>query len=126
MNFTEFLGLRVAETHADGVTIECPLKDFYFNPDGSLHGGLIATIADEAVWFAIEQATNGSRHSTTVELKVNFLRPALETERLRARARLVKTGKTLCVGTVELHDDRGTLCAIASVTYMLLGEKPAA
>jgi acyl-coenzyme A thioesterase PaaI-like protein len=33
---------------------------------------------------------------------------------------LVKAGRTLCVGTVELTDDRGTLCAIATVTYMLL------
>ncbi len=120
MNFTEFLQIRVAETHDDGVTIEVPMKDFYFNPDGSLHGGLIATIADESVWYAIENALNSSRHSTTIELKVNYLRAAKNTALVRARTKLVKAGRTLCVGTVEVTDERGTLCAIASVTYMLL------
>src|SRR5262245_41257154 len=101
MTFTEFLEIQVVAEHEDGVTIEVPLKDFYFNPDGSLHGGLIATIADEAVWYAIEEALQSSRHSTTVELKVNYLRAA-KTPVLRARAKLVKQGRTLCVGSVDL------------------------
>lgn len=123
MTFTEFLGLRVIESRADGVTIECPLKDFYFNPDGSLHGGLIATVADEAVWYAMEHVLGGPRRSTTVELKVNYLRPVLNSTVVRANATLVKTGRTLCVGTVSLTDERGTLCSIATVTYMLLETK---
>ncbi|MDX1981321.1 MAG: PaaI family thioesterase [Bryobacteraceae bacterium] len=123
MNYTEFMEIRVSAEHDDGVTIECPLKDFYFNPDGSLHGGLIATIADEAVWFALERHYQQSRHSTTTELKVNYLRPATGTGKVFARARLIKAGKTLCVGTVELSDERGALCAFATVTYMMLGQK---
>ncbi|MBL8176338.1 MAG: PaaI family thioesterase [Bryobacterales bacterium] len=123
MTFTEFLKLRVTELRLDGVTIECPLEPFYFNPDQTLHGGLIATVADEAVWCALEHVLQQSRHSTTVELKVNYLRPAMNTAVLRARTTLVKTGRTLVVGTVELSDERGTLCAIATVTYMLLGER---
>lgn len=123
MNYTEFLGLRISEKHEDGVTIECELKEFYFNPDGSLHGGVIATIADEAVWFAIEERFASSRFTTTTELKVNYLRAVTASKRVLARARLLKAGKTLCVGSVELLDDRGALCAFATVTYMLLGEK---
>lgn len=123
MTYTEFLKLSVAEEHDDGVTIECPLEPFYFNPDGTLHGGLIATIADEAVWYALERATGRTRHSTTVELKVNYLRGVVDTAVLRARTRLLKTGRTLVMGAVELSDERGTLCAYATVTYMLLGEK---
>jgi len=124
MNYTEFLKLKVVATHDDGVTIECPLEPFYFNPDGSLHGGLIATIADEAVWFAMESKLVGTpRNSTTVELKVNYLQAVMNTAMLRARARIVKLGRTLCVGTVELLDEREGLCAIATVTYMLLGPK---
>lgn len=123
MTFTDFLQLKVIEENQSGVTIECPLQPFYFNPDGTLHGGLIAAVADEAVWYALEHVLNRTRNSTTVELKVNYLRPAIDTASLRARAHLVKTGKTLVVGTVELTDDRSMLCAIATVTYMLLGEK---
>ena len=125
MTFTDFLELKITDKREDGITIECPLKDFYFNPDGSLHGGLTAAIADESVWYAIEHVLNSTRHSTTIELKVNYLRAAANTSVLRARCTLVKTGRTLCTGTIELSDERGTLCAIASATYMLLGEKAA-
>lgn len=123
MTFTEFLELRQTETFENGVAIECPLKPFFFNPDGSVHGGLIATVADESVWYALEHVTGSTRNSTTVELKVNYLRMASNTNLLRARATLVKTGNTLCVGTVEVTDAQGTLCAIATATYMLLDER---
>ena len=126
MTFTEFLELSVIATRDSGITLSCPLKPFYFNPDGSLHGGLIATIADEAVWYALEHVLNHERESTTIELKVNYLRAAKNTNTLQAAAKLVKTGKTLVVGTVELSDEHGVLCAIATVTYMLLGERKAA
>lgn len=120
MTFTEFLQLKVIEEFESGVTIECPLQRFFFNPDGSLHGGLIATVADESVWYAMQHVLSGTPHTTTVELKVNYLRPAMNSSVLRARATLVKTGRTLVVGTVELRDEQATLCAIATVTYMLL------
>ncbi|MBI3209649.1 MAG: PaaI family thioesterase [Candidatus Solibacter usitatus] len=123
MTFTDFLELRVTERRDDGVTIECQLKDFFFNPDGTLHGGLIATVADEAVWYAIMHLVQPEPATTTVELKVNYLRAVRESTVLRAKAKMVKTGRTLCVGTVELMDEQGTLCAIATVTYMLLGVK---
>ena len=123
MNFTEFLQLQVIEETPSGVTILCPLQPLFFNPDGSLHGGIIASIADEAVWYALEHVLKRTRNSTTVELKVNYLRPAANCTVLRARANLVKTGRTLVVGTVDLTDERNTLCAIATVTYMLLGER---
>ncbi len=123
MNFTDFLDLRIATRHEDGVTVECALKDIHYNPDGSLHGGLIASIADEAVWCAIDDKFRNTRYATTTELKVNYLRAVSASEKLTARTRMLKTGRTLCVGSVELTDDRGALCAFATVTYMLLGEK---
>jgi uncharacterized protein (TIGR00369 family) len=123
MTFTDFLQLKVVAQTENAVTIECPLQSFFFNPDGSLHGGLIATLADESVWYALEHVTGATRNSTTVELKVNYLRAAINTTVARATATIVKAGRTLVTGTVEVTDERGTLCAIATVTYMLLGEK---
>ncbi|MCS7023656.1 MAG: PaaI family thioesterase [Bryobacteraceae bacterium] len=123
MNFTEWLGIRVVEESSEGVAIEIDTRDFYFNPDGSLHGGLIATLVDECVWFAMERSAKITRSSTTVELKVNYLRPLKNSTVARAKARLVKTGRTLCTGTVEVSDERGALCAIGIATYMLLDNR---
>jgi acyl-CoA thioesterase len=119
MPFENHLKLRVAERHADGVTVHFPLSPEFLNSQGVLHGGITATIADEAAWHAIENHFGKPTNCTTTELKVNYLRPILG-EKAVARAYLVRAGKTLCVSRVDILDDAKQLAAIAIVTYMLL------
>jgi len=120
MSFEHALNLRVIEKHSDGVTVEFDLLPGWLNSHGVMHGGITASIADEAAWHAIETHFGyGSRKSTTTELKVNYLRP-IAGNTVSARARLVRAGKTLCVAQIEISDDQKNLAAIAIVTYMLL------
>jgi uncharacterized protein (TIGR00369 family) len=120
MPFEHTLNLRVTETHPDGVTVEFDLLPAYLNSHGVLHGGVTASIADEAAWHAIENHFGyGARKSTTTELKVNYLRP-IEGKIVSARARLVRAGKTLCVSQVDISDEKNNLAGIAIVTYILL------
>jgi acyl-CoA thioesterase len=119
MPFENHLKLHVAERHADGVTIHFPLSLEFINSQGVLHGGITATIADEAAWHAIENHFGKPTNCTTTELKVNYLRPIMG-EKVIARAYLVRAGKTLCVSRIDIFDDTGNLAAIAIVTYMLL------
>ena len=111
--------LTVAERHADGVTIHFPLSPDFLNSHGVLHGGIAATIADEAAWHAIENHFGKPTNCTTTELKVNYLRP-ITGKTVIARAYLVRAGKTLCVSRIDIFDDTNNLAAIAIVTYMLL------
>ena len=119
MPFENNLNLRLAQKHDDGVTMEFDLLPHYLNSQGSLHGGVTASLADEAAWHAIENKFGyGARKSTTTELKVNYLLPIMG-DKVIARAYLVRAGKTLCVSRVDIFD--GTkLAAIGIVTYMLL------
>jgi uncharacterized protein (TIGR00369 family) len=119
MPFENHLKLTVAERHADGVTVHFPLSPEFLNSQGVLHGGITATIADEAAWHAIENHFGKPTNCTTTELKVNYLRPILG-EKAVARAYLVRAGKTLCVSRVDILDNANQLAAIAIVTYMLL------
>jgi uncharacterized protein (TIGR00369 family) len=119
MSFEHQLNLRVARKHSDGVTVHFDLLREYLNSNGVLHGGVTASIADEAAWHAIVNWPGyGSRKSTTTELKVNYLRP-IGGKKVIARAILVRTGKTLCVSRVDIFDEKKHLSAIAIVTYML-------
>ncbi len=111
--------LTVAERHADGVTIHFPISPDFLNSQGVLHGGITATIADEAAWHAIEHHFGKPANCTTTELKVNYLRPIMG-KIVIARAYLVRAGKTLCVSRIDIFDDTNNLAAIAIVTYMLL------
>jgi uncharacterized protein (TIGR00369 family) len=105
--------------HVDGVTINCPLREELLNSNGVLHGGVVASIADEAAWHAMLHAYGSERQATTTELKVNYLRPLAGT-RVIARAYTLRAGKTLHVSRVDLFDTQKRLAAVAVVTYMLL------
>jgi uncharacterized protein (TIGR00369 family) len=120
MAFEHQLNLRVARKHKDGVTVHFDLLPQYLNSTGVLHGGVTASLADEAAWHAIESHFGyGKRQSTTTELKVNYLRP-IGGKKVVARAYLVRAGKTLCVSRVDIFDEKKTLSAIGIVTYILL------
>jgi len=114
------LNLKLAEKHEDGVTMEFDLLPQFLNSQGNLHGGVTASLADEAAWHAVENKFGyGARKSTTTELKVNYLRPIVG-DKVFARAVLVRAGQTLCVSRVDIFDEKKKLSAIGIVTYMLL------
>jgi acyl-CoA thioesterase len=119
MPFNNMLGVRVLRKHNDGVTIGCELRDDLRNGAGVLHGGVTATLADVAVGFAVANHFGATRRATTVELKINYLRPIAH-GRINARARLLRVGSNLVVGSVDIKDSAGKLAASALVTYMLL------
>ena len=122
MPFENTLGLRVVRKHADGVTIDFPLRAEFLNGNGVLHGGIIAAVADEAAWHALVHAHAGHSEMTTTELKVNYLRP-MAGKKVVARVYVLRAGKKLSVTRVDLLDAQRRLSAIAIVTYMLLPAK---
>jgi uncharacterized protein (TIGR00369 family) len=115
-DFNHYLGIRLAGSHADGVTIECRLGKKHLNFAGVLHGGVTAALADVAVGQALLRR---GRKCTTVELKISYLRPVTG-RKVTARSHLLRIGKTLCIGRVDVFDEEKKLAAVAIVTYMLL------
>lgn len=119
MPFNKLIGVRVLRRHADGVTIECAMRDELRNTAGVLHGGVTATLADAAVGIALASHFGGRRACTTTDLKINYL-SAVADGKITARSHLLRIGRHLCVARVDLTDSRGKLIAVAIVTYMLL------
>jgi acyl-CoA thioesterase len=117
--FNKLIGLELVKVHRDGITIQCRVRPELLNSAGVVHGGVTASLADAAVGTALQHYFGGTRKFTTVELKVNYFRPVTE-GRLRARCRLVRIGSRICVGTVDISDDRRRSVGLAIATYMLL------
>jgi uncharacterized protein (TIGR00369 family) len=117
--FNQHLGITVEAAHEDGITIACSMRPEFRNGHGVLHGGVIATLADVAVGVALKPRI-APRTATTIDLKVNYLKPLVD-GRLYARCYLVRVGKTLITGRVDLSDDAGNLMAIAIASYMIIG-----
>lgn len=119
MAFEHDLGLRLSRRYRDGIRLELALRPELLNSNGVLHGGITASVADEAAWWVIQHHFRGERQATTAELKINYLLP-IAGRKLTARAYLLRAGRKLCVSRVDVHDEKRRLAAAAIVTYMLL------
>jgi uncharacterized protein (TIGR00369 family) len=97
-----------------------PAKRFY-NPLGTVHGGWAATLLDSCVGCAIQTTLPKGTAYTTLELKVNYVRPIQEdTGLLRAEGVVIHPGRRAATASGELRDEAGRLYAHASTTCLVL------
>lgn len=83
-----------------------------------IHGGVLAALADTAAALAIYTRIPSRTRIATVEMSISFLSPH-ERGRLRAEARVLRVGKRLAVGEVEIRDQQRNLVAKSLLTYSL-------
>jgi len=86
---------------------------------GVLHGGFLAIVADAAVHTAADTLMGPGETLTTVELKTNFL-AAVRGQDVIGEATIVKRGRTLVLGDVDIRSESGELVGKSLVTYMVL------
>ncbi len=109
----------------DGTSVfEMEADERHWNPMGTLHGGVLCDIADIAMGFAYASMLEEGESFTTLEIKINFLRPVWKAK-LRATARIVKKGKKIGLVECDVTDEKGTLVARASSTCMTLAGEDA-
>jgi uncharacterized protein (TIGR00369 family) len=115
-----FVGFRLVETDPGIAVFELDARPEHANPMGTLHGGILCDVADAAMGMAFASTLGEGESFTTLELKINFLKP-FWTGTLRATGKVVKRGST--VGMVEcdvVDPATGALIARASCTQMAL------
>lgn len=117
------IGFRLTEIRAGESVVEFEATEAHANPMGTLHGGVLCDIADAAMGLAYAAALDEDETFTTLELKINFLKPVWK-GKLYAMGRVVKQGRTVSLVECDITDDQGALVARASSTCMTLrGEK---
>ena len=94
------------------------------NGAGVVHGGVAATVADSAMGIALWRHLERKYNIATIEMKINYLRPIVEGT-IVAPAHLIKTGKRVCVGRVDVFDGEKNAIAVALLTYAILSEREA-
>jgi len=114
-----FLGLS-GEFVEEGVyQFRLPVTPFMLNRGGSVHGGIIASLADSTIGSLINKSLPEGRRAVTAEMKVNYLRPGKGGE-LVSRARLIHRGRRLAVGECEIFDGGGRRIALSTATFYIL------
>ena len=119
------VGFRLVSVAPGRAVFEMEAGPQHANPMGTLHGGILCDIADAAMGIAYASTLEEGESFTTLELKINFLKPVWKA-RLRAEGHLVKRGKTVGLVECDIMDETGSLVARASSTCLTLSGKQAA
>lgn len=95
--------------------------EHHYNPMGTVHGGLAAALCDTALGCAVHSLLPAGSGYTTLELKVNFVRPiTARTGRLECEGSVVHIGARTATAEARVVDGRGKLYAHATTTCLLL------
>jgi uncharacterized protein (TIGR00369 family) len=121
----QLIGFKLAEVSEGRATVLLEAGPKHANPMGTLHGGILCDIADAAMGIAYASTLDIEESFTTLELKINFLKP-IWSAKLRADGRVVKRGRTIGLTECDITDETGSLVARASSTCMTLRGSDAA
>jgi uncharacterized protein (TIGR00369 family) len=113
------IGFQVTSVRHGEAVVEFEASDIHANPMGTLHGGVLCDIADAAMGIAYASTLDDGESFTTLELKINFLRPVWK-EKLRAVGKVVKRGRVVGMVECDVTNADGALVARSSCTCMVL------
>ena len=119
-DFGEFFLMRLYGMELEYTEDECRItfevKDFMHNPQGGLHGGVIAFVLDVSMGHLLYRA---SGPGATLEMKVQYLTVA-RSGRLTCTARFLRHGRSISALRGELTDEKGELVAYGTSTWKSL------
>ena len=121
---SELLGFHLTEAEEGRAAFEGLPEFRHYNPIGTVHAGLAATMLDSALGCAIFSTIAKGETWTTLELKLNLVRPLTkDTGPVRAEGRVIHRGRTVATSEGDLKDRAGKLYAHASTTCMIFPAK---
>ncbi|MEN9447103.1 MAG: hypothetical protein RJA25_393 [Bacteroidota bacterium] len=109
----DWLKLRVIEVEEGYIKMECDVRKDMLNPNGIMHGGMMATLLDEvmgAASFTLGRPTGFA----TINMNLDYLYSAKAGETIHAEGRIVRAGKTVLHIKAELYNAENTLLAKAT------------
>jgi uncharacterized protein (TIGR00369 family) len=121
----ELIGFKLVSIGPGKAVIEFEANEKHANPMGTLHGGVLCDISDAAMGMAYASRLEEGESFTTLELKINFLKPVWKAK-LRAEGSVVNGGKKVGLVMCDVFDEQERLVARASSTCMTLKGKQAA
>ena len=118
--FAAYTGIKNIELK-DGYAIgEVDLEPKHMNPIGSIHGGMVFTMADTIAGLA---AFTSGGVCTTVNSSISYINPTMNANKIICEANVIKTGRSLIHVEANLMDQDKKMFAKASLCYFRLGDK---
>lgn len=115
------LGFRLVDVSEGTAVFEAEAGPWAYNPIGSVHGGWYAAVLDAPLGVALHTLLPKGVGYTTLELKVNLLRPVRpDTGVLRAVGKVLHRGKRIALTEARMEDSQGRVYAHATATSLIL------
>lgn len=114
------MDFRAATLEHGRAVFEAEPGEYLYNPIGTVHGGFAATLLDSAMSCAVHAALDPGVGYTTVEIKVNYVRPMTsETGTVTAEGRTISVGSRVATAEGRITDRQGRLLAHGTTTCLL-------
>ncbi len=119
------LGMWISEVSEGRVVFALEAAEYHYNPLGTVHGGVMATLLDSAMGCAVQSTLPAGTSYTTLELKVNYLRPVTsKTGTLYCEGKVIYVGGRIATAESRLTDADGKLYAHGTTTCIVLRPSP--
>jgi len=116
----DLMGFSAVAVEEGKARFEVQPQECHYNPIGTVHGGLAATVMDSALGCAVHSTLPAGAGYTTLELHINYVRAVTrETSKLTCSSEVVHVGGRLATAQARLVDAAGTLYAHGTTTCMI-------
>jgi uncharacterized protein (TIGR00369 family) len=117
---SEVLGFDIAEAESGRVVFTYTPVFGHYNPLGTVHGGVAATLLDSVMGCCIHTTLKAGIGYTTVEIKVNYVRAMTDkTGPVRVEGKVISAGSRIATSEGKLYDSAGKLLAHGTTTCLI-------
>ena len=114
------MNFRINEVEEGRAVFSVTPAEYHYNPIGVVHGGVAATLLDSAMGCAVHSMLPAGASYTTLEIKVNYIRPmTTETGPVRCEAKVIHVGARTASAEGRIEDERGKLYAHGTTTCII-------
>ena len=115
------MDMWITEASEGRVVFAAEPAEYHYNPLGTVHGGMMATLLDSALGCAVQSMLPAGTSFTTLELKVNYLRPlTAKTGTVYCEGKVIHLGGRIATAEGRLTDAGGKLYAHGTTTCIIL------
>jgi uncharacterized protein (TIGR00369 family) len=115
------LGMMITDLGVGEALVEIEAREAHRQMYGQVHGGVIASLVDTAIFWCFFWELDEAAGITTVDLKVNYLAPVAD-GKLLARGKRIRLGRTLGFGETEVFNGEGKLVAHGTSSVLVLSQ----
>lgn len=114
-------GIALVEVNDGRAVFELEPAEWHYNPIGSVHGGILATLADSALGCAVHTKLSAGTAYTSLDLTIKFTRAAtVDSGLLTCEGRVVSIGRRTATAEAQITDTTGRVIGHAVATCLIM------